>query len=182
MHPMTLDASPYRVVRTFAFLDLCDFTDFVDVNGDADGLAELRLLRSTVRDVAPLCGVRVDKWLGDGVMIVAVESIPAVTAVLAISSRMATVGRLALRAGIASGDVLLLEGDDYVGRTVNLAARLCDYAQPGEVLAALDGLLLPVSIEAAPAPDAVIRGMGQPVRVASLAVSNAGWNALVAGS
>jgi class 3 adenylate cyclase len=32
--------------------------------------------------------------------------------------------------------VLLFEGDDYVGRTVNLAARLADAAGPGEVLAA----------------------------------------------
>ena len=34
-----------------------------------------------------------------------------------------------------SGDVILHEGDDYIGHAVNLAARLCDLAPGGEVLA-----------------------------------------------
>src|SRR5689334_9439809 len=69
MHPRVLDpdARSFRVGRTFAFLDLCGFTDFVDAHGDDDAVDELRTLRATVREIAPLCGVRVDKWLGDGV-------------------------------------------------------------------------------------------------------------------
>ena len=40
-----------------------------------------------------------------------------------------------VRAGIAGGWVLLIEGDDHVGREVILASRLCDSAGPGQVLA-----------------------------------------------
>src|SRR5689334_15211148 len=109
----------YRVHRTFGFLDLCGVTDFVDANGDDAGVAELRALRSVVREVAPLCGVRVDKWLGDGAMLVAVECEPLVACVLMIGDRLQDRGVLPMRAGIASGQVLLLEGDDYAGRTVN---------------------------------------------------------------
>ena len=39
-----------------------------------------------------------------------------------------------LRAGLASGPVILFEGDDYIGKAVNMAARLCAVAKPGEVL------------------------------------------------
>ncbi len=42
---------------------------------------------------------------------------------------------LALRAGATHGGVLLFEGDDYIGRPVNLAARFCQAAQPNELLA-----------------------------------------------
>jgi class 3 adenylate cyclase len=41
----------------------------------------------------------------------------------------------AVRAGLAYGPVVMFEGDDYTGGSVNLASRLCDRAQPHELLA-----------------------------------------------
>jgi adenylate cyclase len=157
-----------RVTRSFAFIDLCGFTDFVDAKGDAEAVIELRCLRSAVRDVAPLHGIRVDKWLGDGVMLVGVEIEPVVIAVVGIEQRFRREGRLALRAGIASGPVILLEGDDYVGRAVNLASRLCDHAEAGQVLAAQEGLVLPDGIEASGYDRVQIRGMVNEVAVLTL--------------
>jgi class 3 adenylate cyclase len=161
----------HRVVRAFAFLDLCGFTDFVDTEGDDAAVGELRLLRSTVRDLAPVCGVRVDKWLGDGVMLVSVEAVLVVDAVCAIVDRVGAHGQLPVRAGLATGTVILLEGDDYVGRTVNLAARLCDLAQPGEILAALDGLPLPDDVRAVDLTTIQVRGLREPVPVGRLVMS-----------
>src|SRR5690606_18311987 len=40
---------------------------------------------------------------------------------------------LPVRAGVAAGACLLFEGDDYIGRPVNLAARLSDTARPGSI-------------------------------------------------
>jgi len=159
-----------RVSRCFAFVDLCGFTDFVDGHGDDAAVAELSILRATVREVAPLCGVRVDKWLGDGVMLVGVEAEPLVAAVVAIEHRFrAAHARLALRAGIAAGDVILLEGDDYVGRAVNLAARLVDLAEPHQILAADDSHLdLPEWVHAAPAGSMEVKGFADAVAVVSL--------------
>lgn len=170
MHPRVLDpdARSFRVARTFAFLDLCGFTDFVDAHGDDDAVDELRTLRATVREIAPLCGVRVDKWLGDGVMLVGVDPEPVVIAVVAIAERIGSYAKLALRAGIASGEVLLMEGDDYVGRTVNLASRLCDLADAGQVLAALDGLPLPDGVAVASSFTLDVRGLRDAVRVGSI--------------
>jgi class 3 adenylate cyclase len=33
----------------------------------------------------------------------------------------------------------MFEGDDYIGRSVNMASRLCDRAKEGKVLATADG-------------------------------------------
>lgn len=158
----------HRVHRTFAFVDLCGFTDFVDEHGDAGAVEELQILRSTVREVAPLFGVHVEKWLGDGLMLVGVDSEPLVGAALAIEQRHSRLGRLDLRGGIASGDVILLEGDDYVGRAVNLASRLCDIAGATEILAALDDLELPEWVAASEHDPVMVKGMADEVPVVSL--------------
>jgi adenylate cyclase len=57
-------------------------------------------------------------------------------AVLAAVEMVAVVGRHRLppaHVGIHAGPVIFQDGD-YFGRTVNLAARIAEYARPGEVL------------------------------------------------
>jgi adenylate cyclase len=157
-----------RVTRTFAFIDLCGFTDFSDSHGDDAAVAELVNLRASVRAAAPLFGVRVDKWLGDGAMLVGVDAEPVVAAVVAISHRVSETSHLAMRAGIATGPVIILEGDDYVGRAVNTAARLCDRAEAGEVLASSVDLAVPDWVHAAPCPPMSVRGLAEPVELVSL--------------
>jgi adenylate cyclase len=167
-----------RVTRTFAFIDLCGFTDFSDSHGDDAAVAELVKLRASVRAAAPLFGVRVDKWLGDGVMLVGVEVEPVVAAVVAICNQMSEVGELHMRAGVATGPVIILEGDDYVGKAVNTAARLCDRAGAGQILAGVDALVLPDWVEAEPCPPLNVRGLSDPVEIVSLsAAEGAGPNA-----
>jgi adenylate cyclase len=124
-----------RTDRSFAFLDLCGFTAFTHASGDAEAVRVLVDFRAIVREVASDFAVRIDKWLGDGVMLVSVEPSPLVEAVLDIERRCDERGLpLPLRGGITRGDVLLLEGDDYIGDAVNLAARLCTEAQAHEIL------------------------------------------------
>ena len=36
---------------------------------------------------------------------------------------------------MAHGEVLIIDGDDYIGRPTDHVPRLCDAAQPGELLA-----------------------------------------------
>jgi adenylate cyclase len=169
-----------RVTRTFAFIDLCGFTDFSDSHGDDAAVAELVKLRASVRAAAPLFGVRVDKWLGDGVMLVGVDVEPVVAAVVAICNQMTEVGELQMRAGVATGPVIILEGDDYVGKAVNTAARLCDRADAGQILAAADSLVFPDWVEAEPGPPLRVRGLADPVEIVSLsAAEGAGPHASV---
>ena len=175
MRPLDPDVASTRVSRSFAFVDLSGFTDFADLHGDDAAVTELRVLRAGVRDAAGSAGVRVDKWLGDGVMMVGVEPHPLVTAVIALRAHHEAQGCLPLRGGIATGAVILLDGDDYVGRAVNLAARLCDRAEPDQILAAADAVLtLPAGIYATSAASLHIKGFVRDVAVVALAnVSNA---------
>ena len=125
-----------RVERTFAFIDLSGFTSYTDSEGDGAAVDVLTQFRAHVRAVAARHGVRIAKWLGDGAMMVAVDSEPITEAIVDIEDAFTADGSpLQLRAGLAAGPVILFEGDDYIGQAVNMAARLCALAEPGEVLA-----------------------------------------------
>lgn len=153
---------PIGVDRTFAFVDLSGFTAFIEDDGIAAAVHVLAMFRLGASEVTARRGVRVAKWLGDGAMIVGVQTGATVAAVAELMARVGATSHLQLRAGVARGDVILFQGDDYIGRAVNIAARLCAVAGPGELLATED--------VAAEAPDWVIeldarsvelRGVGQ---------------------
>ena len=123
------------VRRNFGFIDLCGFTALTDEHGVGEAVAALSSFRAVVRERAGWRGVRVAKWLGDGAMLVATEPRPLLDAVLRMEQALDVRGcPLPLRGGVAAGRVILFEGDDYIGRPVNLAARLCDEADPHQVL------------------------------------------------
>ena len=167
------DPSPYqpgaagrRVMRTFAFVDLSGFTSLTDQEGDEKAVEVLTLFRNAVRGVAGFNGVRVAKWLGDGAMIVSIETEPLIEAILEIERRIESGGSiLPLRAGLAAGEVILFEGDDYIGRAVNLAARLCDLAGPHQALAPVE---LVGEVPGAEVEELVLKGMNHPVEVVDL--------------
>ncbi len=128
-----------RVDRSFAFVDLCGFTRFTDTHGDEEAVAVLTRFRAVVREIASDHAVRIDKWLGDGAMFVSTDDHRLLTMMLELMGRADTTDvALPLRIGAAKGPVILLEGDDYVGSAVNLAARLSGAAGPSELLATSD--------------------------------------------
>jgi adenylate cyclase len=144
--------TPPRVDRGFAFMDQCGFTDFADHAGDDEAAEVLHLLRASLREAATNHGVRVDKWMGDGAMLVAVESPGLLAAVIEAKWAIRDEVSLGLRGGIACGPVMVFEGDDYVGRAVNLAAKLCELAQADQCLATV-----PVVMTGAASPVAALR-------------------------
>ena len=73
------------------------------------------------------------KWLGDGVMFYFRDPGPGVRAALQMLDVLAAAGLPPAHVGLHTGPVLLQHGD-YFGQTVNLSARIADYARPGEVL------------------------------------------------
>src|SRR3954451_16083133 len=123
-----------RVVRTFAFLDLCGFTAYTDAHGDNEAVAVLGRLRAGLRAEAESHGVRVTKWLGDGAMLSGVEAGAVITCAHQVRAQVQAQGPLPLRGGICEGEVIMFEGDDYIGAAVNFAARLCDEAAAHQVL------------------------------------------------
>ena len=159
-----------RVPRTFCFVDLTGFTNYTALEGDDAAAALLSAFRAVARNVASARGVRVAKWLGDGLMVVAVEQADAVAFALDLENQATDCcAPLALRIGIASGYALLFEGDDYIGSAVNLAARLCDAAGPGEVLLPADQLEeLPSGVVASAVSSVGLPGFADPVEVVEL--------------
>jgi adenylate cyclase len=158
-----------RVRRTFCFLDLCGFTPFTDEFGDQEAVAVLGHLRAVLRAQAENSGVRVTKWLGDGAMLSGVDATAVIGCAASVRDVLQTDGRLALRGGICEGQVIMFEGDDYIGAAVNVAARLCSKAVPGQLLLTRGA--------SASVPDALVLqelgaitvpGVSQPVEVLAL--------------
>jgi len=131
-----------RVERSFAFVDVSGFTAMTEVEGDEHAVDVLTAFRSLLRDVCSRRGVRIAKWLGDGAMLVCVNTRPLLEAILelhhVVDEISGPIAAVSIRSGITSGQVILMEGDDYVGHCVNVAARLCDLAR-GDARADGDG-------------------------------------------
>ena len=160
-----------RIDRSFAFIDLCGFTAYTDHEGDDEAVDILNAFRATVRGVASARGVRIAKWLGDGAMLVGVEAEPLLEAIVEIEALIDSSGSpLPLRGGFTSGRVILIDGDDYIGTPVNLGARLCDCAEPRQILAPADTVEhLYTSLVARPIGTRAIAGFDDPVDLVELA-------------
>jgi hypothetical protein len=82
---------------------------------------------------------------------------------------------VSIRSGITSGDVILMEGDDYIGHSVNVAARLCDLAQGGEALAVPSVMgELPRWGVVIMRKDIALRGVESPIHVAQIGIETNG--------
>lgn len=164
--------TPPRVQRTFAFVDLCGFTDFADNRGDDEAADVLHLLRASLRESATNHGVRVDKWLGDGAMLVGVETPGLLAAIVEAKWALHDECTLPLRGGAAAGPVMVFEGDDYVGRAVNLAAKLSALAGPGECLATADlADACPIGLTASPLGTREVPGFHRPIELVAVDAS-----------
>jgi adenylate cyclase len=168
-----------RVHRSFAFVDVSGFTALTEHEGDEHAVDILTAFRALLRDICARRGVRIAKWLGDGVMLVCVETRPLLATILELHHVVCEVSgpvqAVSIRSGITSGDVILMEGDDYIGHCVNVAARLCDLAHGGEALAA------PSVMEELPRwgvvlehKDITLRGVEVPVPASSIGMAKPG--------
>jgi len=115
------------------FLDITGYTRLTEERGDeaaADLAGRLAIL---VRRCSQEHGGQAVKWLGDGVMFYFPDPGSSVLAALDMVKGIVTATLPPAHVGIHAGPVVFQEGD-YFGRTVNIAARIADYARPGEVL------------------------------------------------
>ena len=115
------------------FLDLTGYTQLTEERGD-EAAADLaaRLAGLVRRSAQEHDGLPV-KWLGDGVMTYFRAPADAVLAALEMAEVVVRQGLPPAHVGIHAGPVVVQDGD-YFGRAVNLAARIAEYARPGEVL------------------------------------------------
>lgn len=116
-----------------SFLDLSGYTRLTEEQGD-ERAADLAASLSGIVDAAARTrGGKAVKWLGDGVMFYFADPGSAVLSALEVLDQAGGTGLPPARVGINAGPVVFQDGD-YFGRTVNVAARIADYARPHEVL------------------------------------------------
>jgi len=153
-------------VPAMLFLDLVGYTRLTEERGDAAAAALAESLAVLVDRSARAHGGVPVKWLGDGVMVHYRTPAGAVRSALELVEQLPEAGLPPAHVGVAAGPVVV-QGGDYFGRTVNLAARIAAQAGAGQVLASRG--------VAEPAPPAGVRflelgelelkGFADPVRL-----------------
>jgi adenylate cyclase len=153
-------------VPAMCFLDLAGYTRLTEERGDAAAAALAETLALLVARSAREHGGVPVKWLGDGVMVWFREPAGAVRSALELVEQLPVAGLPPAHVGVAAGPVVV-QGGDYFGRTVNLAARIASRAGPGQVLVSQS-----VAESAPPAGVALVelgelrlKGFARPVRL-----------------
>ena len=121
--------SPFR---TILFTDLESSTALTQRLGDAKAQEVLRGHNETVRAALAAHGGEEVKHTGDGIMASFPSAVAAVEAALTMQRELAG-GEVRVRIGLNAGEPIAEDGD-YFGTAVQLAARITDRAEPGQVL------------------------------------------------
>jgi adenylate cyclase len=120
-------------VPAMCFLDLVGYTRLTEEQGDQVAAELAGTLAVLVERSSREHGGVPVKWLGDGVMVYFRDPAGAVLAALQMVEQFPVAGLPPAHVGVAAGPVVV-QGGDYFGRTVNLAARIAAYASASRVL------------------------------------------------
>jgi adenylate cyclase len=115
------------------FVDMTGFTRLTEEQGDEKAARLATSLAALVNDVSRRHGGRAIRWLGDGGLFYFDEVRAAFAAALEMRERAPSTGLPTTHIGVQAGPVVFRDGDVY-GRTVNIASRIADQADAGEIL------------------------------------------------
>lgn len=132
------ETSPRVIEGTVMFTDIVGFTEFNALRGDAEAVALLSLQERIVREEIGESG-RIVKGLGDGLMLWFHDPCDAIRTGLQLQERfeeesLGMDAPLWVRIGVHAGRQTR-RGDDLLGHDVNVASRIMNLANSGEVLA-----------------------------------------------
>ncbi|HEY6319340.1 MAG TPA: adenylate/guanylate cyclase domain-containing protein [Acidimicrobiia bacterium] len=154
------------------------FSDLVDSSGLAQHIsmtelgARLREFETRAASVVTAGGGRVIKHTGDGLMFVASDPVTACRIALDLIGAFEAAPSLPpVRSGVATGEVLMREGDCF-GPVVNLAARLVDVAPTSTLLVsdAVRAALAPADdLRVGPGAGYRLKGFAEPLSVFEVA-------------
>ena len=163
------------VERTFSFVDLAGFTALTEAHGDLDAVDLLDRFAAIARESLS-AGDELVKTIGDTVMLAS----PGPGAAAAVLARLwercgETSGFLLPRAGAHHGPAISRDGD-YLGGTVNLAARVAGHASGGQVLvtSAVAAAARASGLEVAELGPYRLRNVAEPVTVFEVRLGTSG--------
>lgn len=154
------------------FTDIAGSTEFAQAHGDARHFEVVQAHNRIVRAALQEYSGREIKHTGDGIMAAFDDADLAARAALQIQ-REITAHRavnpeigMDLRIGLAAGEPIR-EGSDLFGSTVQLAARVCGFAQPGQIIAgdAVRTVTEALSVKFVDLGEQPLKGFKQPVRL-----------------
>ena len=125
-------AGAVSTFRTILFTDLESSTALTQAVGDAKAQDVLHGHNDAVRAALAAHDGEEVKHTGDGIMASFGSAVSAVEAAQQIQRDLAG-GEIRVRIGLNAGEPIA-EDHDYFGTAVQLAARICDRAEPGQVL------------------------------------------------
>jgi class 3 adenylate cyclase len=151
------------------FLDISGYTRLTEERGDQAAAELATRLTPLVQRPSERHGGKVVKWLGDGVMFHFREPSGAVLAALEMLEAISEAGLPAAHIGLHAGPVVF-QGGDYYGRTVNVAARITERAEPGQLLVSQEVVdaadLRDVDVEVV--GPVVLKGVSEPIYLHSV--------------
>ena len=168
------------ITRGFLFADLRGYTDFVEQRGAAAAAALLTQYRALAREAIGQFGGAEIKTEGDSFYVVFDSVSSAVRCGLAITTAAhAAAEPIRVGVGIHAGETIEADGG-YVGSPVNIAARICAQAGPGEVLVsetvrALTTTVLPVQFKSRGRRE--LKGIAEPIELFAVEEAAAGATA-----
>ena len=184
-HEHVAGGADFGATVTIFFSDIRGFTEYTDAHGDAASWRMLQHHNDIVREQIALFGGHVVKTIGDSFMVSFNAARPAISCAVAIQrvleqyNRSEQGPRIDVGVGINTGEPVQDAGDLF-GGAVNLAARICAAAGPGEILVSetvrgLVGRMEGVGIELR--GDVALKGFHDPQRLYRIV-----WNGVAGAS
>ncbi len=156
--------------RTIMFTDMEGSTTMTTSLGDAKAMELIRTHDAIIRDAIKTHGGSEVKHTGDGFMISFFSASRAVECATSIQRGFASYNKedpittIHLRIGLSAGEPVT-EGHDLFGSTVQLAARICDHAEPDQILVTrvIQNLCIGKKLPFSDQGEKTFRGFDEPV-------------------
>ena len=158
--------------RTILFTDIEGSTRMTQIRGDTGAMTLVRAHNEIVRRALRDTGGREVKHTGDGIM-ASFFSVPegircavAIQREIARHNERAPADAIHVRIGLSTGEPVV-EGDDLFGSAVQLARRVCDYADADRILVSniVRDLSVGKEIEFITRGEAELKGFDKPERI-----------------
>jgi class 3 adenylate cyclase len=158
--------------RTIMFTDMAGSTALTQRLGDAKAMELLRVHDVIIREGLAAARGREVKHTGDGIMACFVSVSPAVECAISVQRAFAVHNeqnpdtRFSVRIGLSAGEPVE-EHRDLFGAAVQMAARICNHAEPGRILVSnvIRELAIGKDFHFADLGDIALRSFDDPVRL-----------------